>query len=64
LAYKFIGNLKKASVESYAYLLVALLGFGISCIAGHVLGAPPVSIYLILLLLVVIRQIETQKGQP
>ncbi|MBQ2900583.1 MAG: O-antigen ligase family protein [Agathobacter sp.] len=64
LAYKFIGNLKKASVESYAYLLVALLGFGISCIAGHVLGAPPVSIYLILLLLVVIRQIETKKGQP
>lgn len=61
LAYKLICNLRKVSIDSYAYLLVALLGFGISCIAGHVLGAPPVSIYLILLLLVVIRQTEESK---
>lgn len=58
LAYKLLCNLKKVSADSFAHFMVALLGFGISCIAGHVLGAPPVSIYLVLLILVVIRQVE------
>lgn len=58
LTYKLICNRKKVSTDSFAHLMVALLGFGISCIAGHVLGAPPVSIYLILLILVAIRQTE------
>ncbi len=59
LIYKFIRNIKKVPLESYAYLLAVLLGIGISIIAGHILGAPSVSIYLILLILLVIRQTET-----
>ena len=58
LAYKLIRNIKKVSISSYAYILATLLGLGISCIAGHVLGAPSVSIYLALLIVLVIRRTE------
>lgn len=58
LFYKYIRKIRKVQTESYAYILAVLLGLGISCIAGHVLGAPAVSIYLILLLLLVIQQTE------
>lgn len=61
LIYKFICNVKKVPLEAYAYILAVLLGVGISCIAGHVLGAPSVSIYLILLILLVVRQAEANK---
>lgn len=61
LIYKYIKKIKKIQISSYAYLLAAMLGMGISCIAGHILGAPSISIYLVLLLLIVIRQTETSK---
>lgn len=59
LVYKFFCKLKYVRMESYAYILAAVLAVGISCIAGHVLGAPAVSIYLILLLLLVVQQTES-----
>lgn len=58
---KYIKYVKEIPVASYAYIFAALLILGISCIAGHILGAPAVSIYLILLILLVIRQLETKK---
>ncbi|MBQ2900582.1 MAG: O-antigen ligase family protein [Agathobacter sp.] len=59
LVYKFFCKLKYIRMESYAYILTVILGVGISCIAGHILGAPAVSIYLILLLLLVVQQTES-----
>lgn len=64
LVYKFFCRLKYIRIESYAYILAVILGVGISCIAGHVLGAPAVSIYLILLLLLVVKQTETHPAYP
>lgn len=58
---KYIKRIKEIPVASYAYIFASLLILGISCIAGHILGAPAVSIYLILLILLVIRQVETKK---
>ena len=58
---KYLKHIKQIPVASYAYIFASLLILGISCIAGHILGAPAVSIYLILLILLVIRQVETKK---
>ncbi|MBQ3559397.1 MAG: O-antigen ligase family protein [Agathobacter sp.] len=56
LAYKVFRHLKDIPLEAWAHIFAILLGFGISCVAGHVLGAPSVSIYMILLIILVIRQ--------
>lgn len=64
LVYKFFCKLKYIKIESYAYILAVILGVGISCIAGHVFGAPAVSIYLILLLLLVVQQTEAHPNYP
>lgn len=61
LAYRYIRNIRRVSISSYAYILATLLGIGISCIAGHVLGAPSVSIYLALLIVLIIRQTEEKQ---
>lgn len=41
----------KVSIEQYLYLYSILVGLGSAFIAGHVLSSPPVSIYLVLLLI-------------
>lgn len=56
LAYKVIRHMKDIPLEAWAHIFAILLGFGISCVAGHVLGAPSVSIYMILLIILVVRQ--------
>lgn len=51
LLYIFVDFVKaKKTSDSYYYLIFLLLGFLISSIAGHVLSAPAVSIYLILII--------------
>ena len=59
---KWICHRKQMPIESYAYLLAVLLGIGISFVAGHVLSAPAVSIYITLLILLVIQQVENNSG--
>lgn len=59
---KWMHNRKQMPIESYAYLLAALLGIGISFVAGHVIVAPAVSIYITLLILLVIQQTENNNG--
>ena len=45
-----INNRFRLSIEQYLYLYSILVGIGSAFIAGHVLSAPPVSIYLVFLL--------------
>lgn len=62
LAIKLIINLKYVSSESIMYIFLFLLSIMISIFAGHVLGAPAVSIYLDLILLKVVFEIKENKN--
>ena len=54
----FVKKYKLFTAESLLYLLVALLTLSISSLAGHILAAPAVSIYVVLLLVMVNNYLE------
>ncbi len=56
--YKIIINFKHIKVDTVYYILILVLGLSISCLAGHVLSAPSVSIYIILIALIIKSNIE------
>lgn len=58
---KVLKNIKAATTEARFYLLVLLLALAISCFAGHVLAAPSVSIYLILLIAIIDNDLKKTK---
>ena len=58
LIYKMIKNVKYIKVDTVYYILILTLGLSISCLAGHVLSAPSVSIYIILIALIIKSNIE------
>ena len=61
LGYKLIRHIKDVPFEAWAHIFSVVLGFGISCIAGHVLGAPSVSTFVILLMILAMKQIQHEK---
>ena len=66
LIYLFVGMLKyktKKSPEFWMFLILFMLELFVSCIAGHVLSAPAVSIYLVLIMyLIKLNAPETKNG--
>ncbi|MDD2247908.1 MAG: O-antigen ligase family protein [Proteiniphilum sp.] len=49
---------KKITLNSIYLILILFLGFGISCLSGHVFTAPAVSIYLIFYLLLLLNEFK------
>jgi hypothetical protein len=58
---KVLKNIKKEDYETWFYMLVLFLGFAVSALAGHVLAAPAVSIYLVLIMLIIKNNIECRR---
>lgn len=56
--YKILKNIRKLNFYIFSYPTVLILGLLISSFAGHVLSAPAVSIYLILLIVIINNDIE------
>lgn len=63
LLYKLIKNFKKVQIEDIFYFLLVLLVLGISSFAGHVLSAPAVSIYLVILIEIIIINLERKNNE-
>lgn len=53
-----IKSKKKVTLDSLYYILIIFLVMGVSTVAGHVLGAPGVSIYLIVYLLFLLNEFK------
>jgi len=58
---KVITKRKIINVDTLFYIILLLLMLGISSFTGHILAAPSVSIYLILIMLIIINDIEEKK---
>jgi len=58
VGYLFIVNFSKIKLNSVYLLLILMLVFGVSTFSGHVLFAPAVSIYLVLLLLLYLSEFD------
>lgn len=58
VGYLFIVNFCKIKLNSVYLLLILMLVFGVSTFSGHVLFAPAVSIYLVLLLLLFLCEFD------
>lgn len=61
--FKLLKNIKFINLENLLYILVFLLSIGISMLAGHVLGAPSVTVYIILIMIITINNIKEIKEQ-
>lgn len=51
-------RISKKDYETWFYLLILFIGLAISALAGHVLAAPAVSIYLILIMLIISNNLK------
>ncbi len=58
--YYLLRNRHNWDIEIVSYTLLMLLGIAISSFAGHVLSAPAVSIYLILLIIIVQNKLNSK----
>jgi len=58
-----IKKIKNISFESSVYILIVLMSFAMSCFAGHILGSPSVSVYIILLQIIIINDFIRKKEE-
>lgn len=56
-------NIKYIKVETYIYLFTILTILGAALLAGHIFSAPAVSIYLILLMIISLFEIDKNKKE-
>ena len=56
-------NIKYIKVETYIYLFTILTILGAALLAGHIFSAPAVSIYLILLMIISLFEIDKNKEE-
>ena len=56
-------NIKYIKVETYIYLFTIITILGAALLAGHIFSAPAVSIYLILLMIISLFEIDKNKEE-
>ena len=57
-----VKKIKKIKTETFLYIMTILMSLAMSCFAGHILGAPAVSIYIIILLVMVINDLNKENS--